>query len=79
MKDNITYTKIASAQISSTRTLVISKCSKGGYTIAQQFQAEEDGKPVSIYMKGAFHVNDINGLVDIRDAINMVLDSVAKR
>jgi hypothetical protein len=30
-------------------------------------------------MKGAFHINDINGLISLRDAINLAIQVVEER
>ena len=59
---------------------MISSCSKGGFTIAQQLEANENGKITTVFMKGAFHVDDIQGLYELRDAINLAikLDEDAK-
>ena len=48
-------------------------CSKGGFTIAQQLEAKENDKTTSVFLKGAFHVDDIHGLYNIRDAVNLAI------
>lgn len=70
------YTEIAKAKVSHTRTIVISECSKGGFTIAQQLETTEDGKPISVFLKGAFHIDDLKGLYEFRDALNLVIDQI---
>lgn len=70
------YTEIAKAKVSPTRTIVISECSKGGFTIAQQLETTEDGKPISVFLKGAFHIDDLKGLYEFRDALNLVIDQI---
>lgn len=70
------YKEISNALISDTRKVVISECSKGGFTVAQQLMAEENGKKTNIFMKGAFHVADVSGLYNMRDAINMAIDAI---
>ena len=62
----IEYTEIARAK-------VISSCSKGGFTVAQRLDTEEDGRVTTVYLKGAFHVNDVQGLYNLRDAVNMAI------
>lgn len=64
------YIELARAQVSKRRTAVISQCSKGGYTVAQQLEAEEDGKTTCVFLKGAIHVDDLDGLYNLRDALN---------
>ena len=81
MKNNrIEYNEISKAKVSDSRNIVISSCSKGGFTIAQQLEANENGKVTTVFMKGAFHVDDIQGLYELRDAINLAikLDEDAK-
>lgn len=81
MKNNrIEYNEISKAKVSDSRNIVISSCSKGGFTIAQQLEANENGKITTVFMKGAFHVDDIQGLYELRDAINLAikLDEDAK-
>ncbi len=72
-KSKIEYHELSRAKISSSRNVVISSCSKGGFTIAQQLEAKENDKTTSVFMKGAFHVEDIHGLYNLRDAINLAI------
>ena len=78
--NKIEYNEISKAKVSDSRNIVISSCSKGGFTIAQQLEANENGKITTVFMKGAFHVDDIQGLYELRDAINFAikLDEDAK-
>lgn len=72
----IEYSEISSAQVTEKRKIVISTCNKGGFTVAQRMDTEEDGKITSLYLKGAFHINDIDGLYNLRDAINLAISKV---
>jgi len=72
-KSKISYYELSKAKISDSRNVVISSCSKGGFTIAQQLEAKENDKTTSVFMKGAFHVEDIHGLYNLRDAINLAI------
>ena len=78
--NKIEYNEISKAKVSDSRNIVISSCSKGGFTIAQQLEANENGKITTVFMKGAFHVDDVKGLYELRDAINLAikLDEEAK-
>lgn len=78
--NKIEYNEISKAKVSDSRNIVISSCSKGGFTIAQQLEANENGKITTVFIKGAFHVDDIQGLYELRDAINLAikLDEDAK-
>ena len=76
-KNKIEYTEISSASVTEKRKIVVSTCSKGGFTVAQRMDTEEENnKTTSLYLKGAFHINDINGLYNLRDAINLAISKV---
>lgn len=72
-KNKIEYTELSKARITDSRNIVISNCNKGGFTIAQQLEAKENDKTTSVFMKGAFHVENIQGLYNLRDAINLAI------
>lgn len=72
-KSKVEYTEISRAKVTDSRNIVISNCSKGGFTIAQQLEAKENDKTTSVFLKGAFHVDDIHGLYNLRDAINLAI------
>lgn len=72
-KNKIEYYELSRAKITDSRNVVISSCSKGGFTIAQQLEAKENDKTTSVFMKGAFHVEDIHGLYNLRDAVNLAI------
>lgn len=72
-KNKIEYQELAHAKVTDSRNVVISSCSKGGFTIAQQLEAKENNRTTSVFMKGAFHVEDIHGLYNIRDAVNLAI------
>lgn len=72
-KSKVEYSEISRAKVTDSRNIVISACSKGGFTIAQQLEAKENDKTTSVFLKGAFHVDDIHGLYNIRDAVNLAI------
>lgn len=72
-KSKIEYHELSRAKVTDSRNIVISNCSKGGFTIAQQLEAKEGDKTTVVFLKGAFHVDDIHGLYNIRDAINLAI------
>ena len=72
-KNKIEYKEISKAKVTDSRNVVISSCSKGGFTLAQQLEAKENDKTTTVFLKGAFHVDDIHGLYTIRDAINLAI------
>ena len=73
MANKIEYSEISRAKITDTRSIIISECSKGGYTVAQRMEVEDEGKKTQVYLKGASHINDLQGLYNLRDAINLAI------
>ena len=69
------YTELSNAEITENRNIVISECSKGGFTIAQQLKA--DG--TKVFMKGALHIDNLEGLYNLRNALNIAIDKVAEK
>lgn len=69
------YTELSNAEITENRNIVISECSKGGYTVAQQLKA--DG--TKVFMKGALHIDNLEGLYNLRNALNVAIDKVAEK
>ena len=78
MNNKVEYNQLATASIQDKRDLVISECSKGGFTIAQRIGVEEGKKTTYLYMKGAIHIDNIDGIQNLRDALNVVLESHKK-
>lgn len=73
-KSKVSYTELSKAKATDSRNIVISACSKGGFTIAQQLvTVEADDKKTLTFLKGAFHVDDIKGLYELRDAVNLAI------
>lgn len=71
------YEEITRAKISDTRSIVISECSKGGYTIAQQLSViDSDDRFLNMYIKGAFHIKDLEGLYHLRDALTVAIHQI---
>lgn len=77
-KNKIEYNELSKAKVTDSRNIVVSNCSKGGFTIAQQLEAKEDDKVTTVFMKGAFHVDDIHGLYNLRDTINLAIQITEK-
>ena len=73
------YTEISKASVSDSRNIVISDCSKGGFTLAQQAVIREGKKEASVFLKGAFQIDDINGLYNLRDALNLAIKTIENR
>lgn len=73
------YKELAKAKISESRNVVISNCSKGGFTVAQQLEAKESERTTSVFLKGAFHIEDIQALYNLRDACNYAIEEYEKQ
>lgn len=69
------YTELSNAEITENRNVVVSECSKGGFTVAQQLKA--DG--TKVFMKGALHIDNLDGLYNLRNALNVAIDMVAEK
>lgn len=73
-KTKTEYQELAQAKVTENRNVIISRCSRGGFTIAQQLIAKEAGeRETVVFLKGAFHVDQIDGLYQLRDAINLAI------
>lgn len=74
--NKVSYEEVARMKMTDTRDVVISECSKGGYTIAQKILIDQDEKPTSIFLKGAIKVNDIDGLREFREMLDMAIEKL---
>jgi len=71
------YTKLSSASIQDNKSLVLSTCSKGGYTLAQQISVPDGkGKRMNMYLKGAIHIENVDGIISLRNALNIAIDKI---
>lgn len=71
-----TYNEIGRARIGGGRCAVISECSKGGYTIAQQIEGA-NGELTPVFLRGAIHVADYESLRAMASALHDAVMSVA--
>lgn len=78
-KNNVQYNEISRAAITDTRDIIISDCSRGGFTIAQQVVAMEGDRAIPVFMKGAFRIDDLQGLYNLRDSLNWAIQTVEDR
>lgn len=70
------YRQLSKARVTKNRNIVISECSKGGFTIAQQLVVSDDQNEVSVFMKGAMHIYDFDALIAVRDALDEAIGAV---
>lgn len=73
------YNKIAEVMLTNKRSVVISECSKGGFTIAQKVSVDDNGMETEVFMKGAIIVNDLSLLKDLRKAIDIAISKSERR
>lgn len=76
--DGVKYIELARAKVQPNRSLVISECSKNGFTIAQQLEVQEGNHTMNVFLKGALHIDDIQGLYNLRDALNVAIQRIDK-
>lgn len=74
----VEYTELSSANVKDNRSIVISECSKGGFTLAQKVCINEGGSKIGLYLKNAIHIDDISGLYNLRDALNLAISKIDK-
>lgn len=70
------YTELANGKIGAKRTAVISQCKDGSFTIGQQLEVVDEDKVMKVFLKGALHVSSPEGLQNLRDALNKVLQDI---
>ena len=76
------FIELAKAKIQDKRNIVISKVNDEdtsmelGYTVAQQIEVQEGNKITSLYMKNAVHIDNIEGLYNLRDALNVAISKI---
>jgi tryptophan synthase alpha subunit len=70
-----TYIQLASSRVSSSKNLVISSCSAGGFTLAQQLVSidPDTGERQTVFLKGACKIRDIDALKEFYKAIGMAI------
>lgn len=72
--EKITYKEIACAKVNENKSLVISECSRGGYTLGQRLTVDDNGKKVDVFLKGAIHLDSIESLENVRNAFEKAID-----
>ena len=74
----VTYSEVSRAAVTDTRNVVVSTCSRGGFTVAQQVKVTESKNDSYLFLKGAIHVDDVEGLKRMRDALTVCIDYAEK-
>lgn len=77
MRNNARYIELAKAKVQERRNLVVSSFidngEPNGFTIAQQIEVDENGKKFSLFLKDSFHIDSVEGLYALRDALNLAI------
>lgn len=70
-----TYTQLASARANGSKNLVISSCSAGGFTLAQQLVNidPDTGEKQTVFLKGACKIRDLDALKAFHRAIGLAI------
>ena len=74
--EKTTYKEIASGKINENKSLIISECSRGGYTLGQKMNVQDNGKTIELFLKGAIHLDNYESIVNIRNAFNDALEYI---
>ena len=82
MKNKGKFEELAKTKIQDRRNIVISSFedeSNNGFTIAQQVEVEEGSKRFCMFMKESIHIDNLEGLIAIRDAINLAIGNYKEK
>lgn len=72
-KQRNNYEQLASLKISKSRQIIVSSVPGKGFTIAQQLFVEETGRNTTVFLKGAIHIESVESLKELRDALNVAI------
>ena len=79
MEKRTEYNELSSALINDSRSLVLSECSKGGFTLAQKLTVKEGERKTGLFLKNAIHIDDLSGLYNLRDALNLAISKIEQK
>lgn len=69
------FQELAKAKINPSKNIVISRnLVRGGFAIAQQLIVKDGFKTLPIFLQGAIAIESLEGLYELRDAINEALN-----
>ena len=71
------FVELAKAKARGNRNIIISKTIDGEIIIVQQLIADDNGRKIAIFMKGAIIV-DIENIRGLRDALNEAIEKLEK-
>lgn len=71
------FKELSKAKIQESRNIVISKMhNSDSFTIAQQLVVVEGNKQTTMFMKGAIHLDGVQALSNLRNALNEALSQL---
>jgi hypothetical protein len=77
------YSELSVARIGKYKEAVISRCyqndSEAGYTLAQRVEFAQDNKRLKVFLKGSIHIQDLDALYNLRDAVNQAIDEIESK
>lgn len=73
------FTELAKAKIQDKRNLVVSQHTNGSFTLAQQIVIQEGKKQMTIFLKGSIYIDNLEGLYNLRDALNESIERIEYR
>ena len=74
------FTELARAQIKDKRFAVISQNNVNNtFTIAQQVVVVDGKEVVKVFMKGSLHVDSLQAIYNLRDALNEAIHKMEKK
>ena len=73
------YEELSYANIANSKDIVVSKSSRGGYSIAQRIKHvdKDTGEKIVMFCKGTIIVKDKEGLERMRDALTVAISKQA--
>lgn len=75
---DVKYKELSSASIGNNRIVVISSREDGSFTVAQKMKVVNDYEEVNFFLKGALHIKDEQGLLNLKEAICKAVESIEK-
>lgn len=73
--EKTTYNPVWQVKLSDNKFLVLSECSKGGYTLGQKIIAKDGENDIDIFLKGTVHIKDIDTLKEIYNKIGKIVEN----
>lgn len=71
------FRELAKAKIQESRNIVISKMTTvDSFTLAQQLVVTEGNKQTTMFMKGAIHIDGVQSLYNLRNALNEAISQI---